>query len=159
MSRESDCKGARGSLDGGMGVSDSEEEMEEGRVGFKVPHLKRKTRASRGGSQAKRGARAEGRRGVGSPTPLRGGALPSVSPPVGRSPGGTGWQAKEFLLATKNERGVRLEDYFSDVEKFARLARHGSMKKGAGDFTQQEVYRLRKFLLKLNREGGEHNRD
>ncbi|KAL6113787.1 uncharacterized protein ACO6RY_04695 [Pungitius sinensis] len=156
MSRGSDCKGARGSLDGGMGVSDSEEEMEEGRVGFKVPHLKRKTRASRGGSQAKRGgASSRGEAGGGESDSSSGwGSAISVSSggTVSRRYGAG--QMKEFLHLTKNERGVRLEEYFSDVEKFARSARHGSMKKGAGDFTQQEVYRLRKFLLKINQEGG-----
>ncbi|XP_077964205.1 uncharacterized protein LOC144411427 [Gasterosteus aculeatus] len=144
--------GSGGAVRGG--TSDSEEYMEEGGVDFKAPRLKRKTRANRGGSRAKRGGRRGKVGGVESGSSSGWASEDSVSSGgTVSSRHGVG-QMKAFLQTTKNQRGVELEDYFSDLEKFARSVRHGCTKKGAADYTQQEVFRLRKINLKITRDGG-----
>ncbi len=53
---------------------------------------------------------------------------------------------KSFLKVTKNARKVRVDSYFPDVLQFiekAKILRNGG-------FTNQEVYRLKTILAKLN---------
>ncbi len=54
---------------------------------------------------------------------------------------------KSFLKVTKNARKVRVEEYFPDVLQFIEKAK---TLRNDGGFTNQEVYRLKKILAKLN---------
>ena len=54
---------------------------------------------------------------------------------------------KTFLKETKHVRNVRIDDYFPDVEQFTSKTRTFI---SDGCFTEQEVYRLKKILTKLN---------
>lgn len=54
---------------------------------------------------------------------------------------------KSFLKVTKNARKVRVEEYFLDVLQFIEKAK---IFRNDGGFTNQEVYRLKKILAKLN---------
>lgn len=58
---------------------------------------------------------------------------------------------KSFLKVTKNARKVRVEEYFPDVAQFIEKAKAF---RGDGSFTNQEVYRLKKILAKLNAQTG-----
>lgn len=58
---------------------------------------------------------------------------------------------KSFLKVTKNARKVRVEEYFPDVLQFIEKAKAF---KTDGGFTNQEVYRLKKILAKLNTQPG-----
>uniref|UniRef100_G3Q0L1 CCHC-type domain-containing protein n=1 Tax=Gasterosteus aculeatus TaxID=69293 RepID=G3Q0L1_GASAC len=85
-----------------------------------------------------------------------GGAAGAESSADSVSSGGmaTNWDSvgrvKLFLKTTKNMRGIKLEDYFPDMEKFGRTAREGASKRGSSRYTQQEVFRLRKIVQKIN---------
>ncbi|KAL2076332.1 hypothetical protein ACEWY4_028084 [Coilia grayii] len=54
---------------------------------------------------------------------------------------------KTFLKDTKHSRQVRVDEYFPDIEQFINKARTFMRN---GSFTDQEGYRLRKILTKLN---------
>ncbi|KAL2076996.1 hypothetical protein ACEWY4_027413 [Coilia grayii] len=54
---------------------------------------------------------------------------------------------KAFLEKTKNRRNIRIDDFFPDVEQFCEKTRSFL---GEGCFTEQEGYRLKKMLTKLN---------
>ncbi len=54
---------------------------------------------------------------------------------------------KSFLKVTKNARKVRVDEYFPDVLQFIEKAK---ILRNDGGFTNQEVYRLKKILAKLN---------
>lgn len=58
---------------------------------------------------------------------------------------------KSFLKVTKNARKVRVDEYFPDVMQFIEKAKTF---KSDGGFTNQEVYRLKKILAKLNSQPG-----
>ena len=60
---------------------------------------------------------------------------------------------KSFLQGTKGSRLVKVEDHFSDLKLFVESARPLTKKSGNfGDdvLTEQEIYRLKKLLLKVN---------
>lgn len=44
---------------------------------------------------------------------------------------------------------VRVEEYFADKELFLRSVRSQMSSRGRGGYTDQEVYRLKKIVLKL----------
>ena len=52
---------------------------------------------------------------------------------------------KQFLQKTKNYR-VTIGQYFPDKKRFIEASRRNMRKKGNGGFTEQEVYRLKKFM-------------
>lgn len=54
---------------------------------------------------------------------------------------------KLFLRSTKNKRGVRVQEFFPDLEQFVEKTR-GLMAEGL--FTNKEVYRLKKIVRNLN---------
>ena len=54
---------------------------------------------------------------------------------------------RAFLEKTKNRRNVRIDDFFPDIEQFCEKTRSFL---GEGCFTEQEGYRLKKMLTKLN---------
>lgn len=54
---------------------------------------------------------------------------------------------KSFLKATKNARKVRIEEHFPDVLQFIEKAK---IYRSEGCFNNQEIYRLKKILAKLN---------
>lgn len=54
---------------------------------------------------------------------------------------------KSFLKATKNARKVRIEEHFPDVLQFIDKAK---IYRSEGCFSNQEIYRLKKILAKLN---------
>lgn len=58
---------------------------------------------------------------------------------------------KSFLKVTKNARKVRVDEYFPDVLQFIEKAKAF---RSDGGFTNQEVYRLKKILAKLNAQPG-----
>uniref|UniRef100_G3N7E2 CCHC-type domain-containing protein n=1 Tax=Gasterosteus aculeatus TaxID=69293 RepID=G3N7E2_GASAC len=59
-------------------------------------------------------------------------------------------RVKLFLKTTKNIKGIKLEDYFPDMEKFGRTAREAASKRGSSRYTQQEVFRLGEIVQKIN---------
>lgn len=54
---------------------------------------------------------------------------------------------KLFLRVTKNARNVRITEYFPDLEQFAEKAK---IFRSEGLFSDQEIYRLKKILTKVN---------
>ncbi len=54
---------------------------------------------------------------------------------------------KLFLRVTKNARNVRITEYFPDLEKFAEKAK---IFRSEGLFSDQEIYRLKKILTKVD---------
>ncbi len=56
---------------------------------------------------------------------------------------------KLFLKATKNRRGVQVNDYFPDLKQFVEKTRCLMTE---GLFTNKEIYRLKKIVRKLNTE-------
>jgi len=54
---------------------------------------------------------------------------------------------RAFLKETKHARNVRIDDFFPYVEQFYTKTRSFM---SDGCFTEQEVYRLRKVMTKLN---------
>ncbi len=58
-------------------------------------------------------------------------------------------EIKLFLKATKNRRGVRVNDYFPDLKQFVDKTR---CLMAEGLFNNKEVYRLKKLVRKLNTE-------
>ncbi len=48
---------------------------------------------------------------------------------------------KLFLRATKNKRGVRINEYFPDIKQFVEKTKCFMME---GSFTNKEFYRLKK---------------
>lgn len=59
---------------------------------------------------------------------------------------------KLFLQKTKNMKGVKVEDFFSDRDSFSYSVRQNMGKKGKGVFTKQEEYRLKKIVQKIRPE-------
>ena len=55
---------------------------------------------------------------------------------------------RKFLEKTKNMKYVQLGDHFKDTALFFKSVRSQLNQKGEGCFTQQEVYRLKKWLSK-----------
>lgn len=55
-------------------------------------------------------------------------------------------EIRKFLNLTKNLRGVQVADYFPDIKRFVENTR---MFMSEGCFTNKEVYRLKKFVTKL----------
>ncbi|KAI3373369.1 hypothetical protein L3Q82_006660 [Scortum barcoo] len=57
-------------------------------------------------------------------------------------------EIKSFLQKTKNQHGVKVEDYFPDLSVFYTSARlHMSQREESG-LTDQEGFRLKKLVLK-----------
>lgn len=56
-------------------------------------------------------------------------------------------EIKLFLKITKNMKNVQVVDYFPDLENFTKVTRCFMRER---KFTQKEVYRLKKFLTKVN---------
>lgn len=56
-------------------------------------------------------------------------------------------EIKLFLKITKNMKNVQVADYFPDLENFTKVTRCFMSER---KFTQKEVYRLKKFLTKVN---------
>lgn len=54
---------------------------------------------------------------------------------------------KKFLEDTTHSRQVRVDEFFHDIEQFMTKAQTFMH---AGSFTDQDGYRLRKILTKLN---------
>ncbi|KAL2086660.1 hypothetical protein ACEWY4_017719 [Coilia grayii] len=54
---------------------------------------------------------------------------------------------KTFLAQTKHARNVQIDEFFPDVEQFVAKTKVLMVE---GGFTNQEIYRLRKILTKLN---------
>ncbi len=59
---------------------------------------------------------------------------------------------KLFLKATKNRRGVQVNDYFPDLKQFVEKTRCLMTE---GLFTNKEIYRLKKLVRKLNTEASD----
>uniref|UniRef100_G3NNW1 CCHC-type domain-containing protein n=1 Tax=Gasterosteus aculeatus TaxID=69293 RepID=G3NNW1_GASAC len=101
------------------------------------------------------GTYIEGTLGSGNREAEGGGAAGAESSVDSVSSGGTATncysvgRVKLFLKTTKNMKGIKLEDYFPDMEKFGRTAREGASKRGSSRYTQQEVFRLRKIVQKI----------
>ncbi|XP_077940848.1 uncharacterized protein LOC144384627 [Gasterosteus aculeatus] len=137
-----------------MRSESSAEDMEGEEEERKAPLKRRKTRSSGGASRAKKGS--ENRRSTRGKAGEPGSSADWDSTDSASSGGtvtsryGVG-RVKLFLKVTKNMKGVDMEEYFSDLEKFSRTARNGVSKKGSGRYTQQEVFRMRKIILKINR--------
>ena len=59
---------------------------------------------------------------------------------------------KVFLQKTKNMKGLKIEDYFSDKEQLSNSAPLHMSSKGRGGFADQEIYRLKKIVQKIRQE-------
>jgi len=56
-------------------------------------------------------------------------------------------EIKNFLDVTKNMRGVKIAEYFPDIKQFIEKVK---VFRGKNSFTDQDVFRLKKILTKLN---------
>ena len=61
-------------------------------------------------------------------------------------------EMKKFLQKTKNSRGVKVASFFPKKKSFIESAKLNMKKRGKGAFTDQEVFRVKKFLAKVNQE-------
>lgn len=61
-------------------------------------------------------------------------------------------EIKNFLQATKFKRGVKIEEFFPNVDEFVRDAKYLMKASGENCFTDQEVYRLVKIVRNLKKE-------
>ncbi|XP_029019281.2 uncharacterized protein LOC114862777 [Betta splendens] len=61
-------------------------------------------------------------------------------------------RVKLFLQHTKNKRGVKIDDYFSDDECFVNSVYDQMGSRGKGGYTNHEVVRLKKILHKISRD-------
>lgn len=64
---------------------------------------------------------------------------------------------KVFLQKTKNTKGVKVEEYFSDKELLANSAQQKMRSKKT--FTEQEVYRLKKMVQRIRKEINNEDED
>ena len=65
---------------------------------------------------------------------------------------------KSFLQDTKNVKGVKLEEYFPDIPAFYVSARFYANNRLQSGITEQEMYRLRKLVLKARRQMNSNER-
>ena len=141
----------------------SDIDMERDEEVLKVPRLKRKTRSDSGTSKAKKGTVKKGGRGAAeSESGMETDSADSESSDIraGSQKSSRSYSAgkmKVFLQKTKNMKGLKLEDYFSDKEQFSNSARLHMSSKGRGGFTDQEIYRLKKIVQKIRQ--GKNNDD
>ena len=61
-------------------------------------------------------------------------------------------EMKQFLQKTKNARFLKIEKYFPRKQMFVKSARLNMKQKGHGALTEQEIFRLRKMVQKVNQE-------
>lgn len=61
-------------------------------------------------------------------------------------------EIKNFLQATKFKRGVKIDEYFPNVDEFVRNAKYLMKAPGETCFTDQEVYRLVKIVRNLKKD-------
>ncbi|XP_028254269.1 NACHT, LRR and PYD domains-containing protein 12-like [Parambassis ranga] len=61
-------------------------------------------------------------------------------------------QVKIFLQTTKNMKKVKVEDFFPDKELFLTCVRSQIRSRGKGGYTDQELYRLKKLVLRVKQE-------
>lgn len=59
---------------------------------------------------------------------------------------------KHFLKVTKNMKNMKIEDFFPDKKLFLLYVISQLGNKGRGDYTDKEVYKLRKMVAKLKQE-------
>lgn len=64
---------------------------------------------------------------------------------------------KLFLQKTKNVKGVKVESFFPDKEAFLNSVKSQLRAKGREGLTEQEVYRLRKIVVKIRHELNEED--
>ena len=142
----------------GVREQESEVDMEGEEETLKVPHLKRKTRSSNGSSKAKKGAGKKGGRGAaGSESNMETDSADSESSDfrAGSQRNVRSYSVgkiKGFLQKTKNMKGLKIEDYFSDKEQLSNSARLHMSSKGRGGFSDQEIYRLKKIVQRVRQE-------
>ena len=141
-----------GSQTEGVGGGDMEVEDEDG--GKKAPFgLKRKTKSDNRSKQAKKGS-------VSRPRQQSDSSSSDVDSDEASVTGYTESQEvlaytaekiRHFLQITKNTRGVKVGEHFPDEARFiASAALHMRQREKSG-LTDQEVYRLRKMVLKVKR--------
>ena len=65
---------------------------------------------------------------------------------------------KSFLQGTKNVKGVKLEEHFPDISAFYVSARFYANNRLESGITDQEMYRLRKLVLKARRQMNSNER-
>ena len=61
-------------------------------------------------------------------------------------------EMKQLLQKTKNARSVKIEKYFPQKQKFVKSARLNMKRRGKGALTEQEIFRLKKLVQKVNHE-------
>ena len=114
---------------------------------LKVPQLKRKISSSQGSAKAKKVTDSEE-------------SVTKTSKPASECDSDSSDDGdiefsveniREFLRKTKNKKNVKVGDHFSDSQLFAESARQ-QMSSGEGGFTDQEMFRLRKFVSKIRAE-------
>ena len=64
-----------------------------------------------------------------------------------------------FLQKTKNMKGMKVEDYFSDKDLLANSNQQQMRSKERAGFTEQEVYRLKKIVQKIRKEINNEDED
>lgn len=138
-------------------VMESDIDMEGDEGALKIPRRKRKTKSKNGSSQAKKGA-ANMRKGSeearsGSDMEVDCADSQSSDFKAGSQSSARKYSVRKikvFLQKTKNMKGVKVEDYFSDEERFAKFVRMHMSSEDRGGLINQEVYRLRKIVQKIN---------
>lgn len=135
---------------------------------LKVPRLKRKSQSSRRDSQAKRGTGSEekeaGEQGgsesescMEEDSAEDGDEEAAVSKKRRNKKSYSVEKIKVFLQKTKNTKGVKVEEYFSDKELLANSAQQKMRSKKT--FTEQEVYRLKKMVQRIRKEINNEDED
>ena len=145
---------------GDVVLGEEEVEMENEAEIFKVPQLKRKKeKNTKGSSKAKKGVASKAAEDAVQQTLESDSSAYAGDSESDCSEAMDVSQVKytiesiqSFLQKTKNMKGVKVEDYFSDKEGFRKAARHHMCNKGEGGFTSQETWRLRKIVSKVTKE-------
>ena len=150
-----------GGSDGGGGavVETTDVDMRAEEDGFKGVGKKRKGSKGPGGSQSKKvvGEKTENvtEQGEALSDLVSEGGEPGVWDSEGSDEELVNYglpAMKEFLQKTKNVKGVKVGKYFPRKKSFVESAKLNMKKRGKGAFTDQEIYRVRKLLQKVNQE-------
>lgn len=64
----------------------------------------------------------------------------------------TAQMIKSFLQITKGVKNLNIEQHFSDKFTFFLSAKHVIKHRASSDLTEQEIYRLRKHMIKVRKQ-------
>ena len=61
---------------------------------------------------------------------------------------------RNYLVQTKNQHGVIVEDYFPDLAVFCASARLHMSQREESCLTEQDIFRLKKLVMKVRKQMG-----